>query len=372
METIANLFNLCGQVIREGWETGWTGLQFNHGPEALAATAVLAMLAVVMIFARRWGRKIPGRTHILLPAVPLFLKPGFGARLRALPYGLALAGVPFLLVAFADPYASYVRQETTNVGRRILILLDASGSMGGGTYGNRFESMSKLKPKSAEPFYTAAAAAEYFVRARMKAGKRDLIGLIEFGDESYIVSPFSTDYENVLTGIRLLSDPEEYMRFDNSGTKIAQAVHQGVRLFRNFDFLNTEGNVMVLISDGEDSEVAHEGRSIESIVSESGRNRVPIFFIRTVSGKPLGDPATYDEVWGAAIAKTGGKLYAGADEEAIIRACDDINRLAAGKVRYTSYGVRTPRFQVFALGATLLWSLALFFWLGLRNFREFP
>ncbi len=374
METILSLVRLCERLLRDGWDLDWMKLHFARGDEALAAVLALAVLAVVVYFAGRWSRKTPGRTGIVLPALPPSLPPGPGWRVRRLPAVLMLAGLFFFLIALADPYTMFIKQEVTNPGRRILILLDASGSMGGGNYENRFRltSTSKLNAKAVEPFYTAAAAAEYFIRARMKSGYRDLIGLIEFGDESYIVSPFNTDYENVLTSIRLLSEPGEYQRFNNSGTKIAQAISQGVGLFKTFDFLKAAGNIMVLISDGEDMQVEHEGRKLDDILAESSKNKVPIFFIRIASNKQLGDPATNDVLWGAAVEKTGGKLYAGANEDVIIKACDEINKIAAGRIQYTRYSARTSQFQIFALVATLVWSLALVLWLVFRFFRKFP
>jgi hypothetical protein len=372
MEAIMNFIRLCGRLLRDGWDLDWMKLGFSHGDEALAAAFAFAVLAVVAFFAQRRSRSIPGRTGIVLPAVLAPPAPGPGRAIRYLPAAFVLAGLPLFLIALADPYTAFIGQEATNPGRRILILLDASGSMGGGTYGNRFGATSKLKARSTEPFYKAAAAAEYFVRMRMKSGFQDLIGLIEFGNESYIVSPFNADYENVLTSIRLLSEPEEYKRFNDSGTKIAQAIDQGVGLFKAFAFLKSSGNIMVLISDGEDAQVEHEGRSLDGILSESSRNKIPVFFIRTASDKQLGDPSTNDELWGAAVAKTGGKLYAGANEDVIIKACDEINEIATGEIRYTRYSARTPRFPFFALAPTLFWSLALALWLPFRFFRQFP
>jgi hypothetical protein len=372
METIIGFIRLCGRLLRDGWNLDWMKLHFARGDEALVTAFALAALAVIASFVRRQSRNTHGRTSIVLPAVLSSLTPGPGRRARHLPAALMLAGLPFFLVALADPYTTFIKQEVTNPGRRILILLDASGSMGGGTYGNRFGSTPRLKARSDEPFYTAAAAAEYFVRARMKSGFQDLVGLIEFGDESYIVSPFNTDYENVLTSIRLLSEPEEYKRFNDSGTKIAKAINQGVGLFQTFAFLKSSGNIMVLISDGEDMQVEHEGRSLDSILAESSKNKIPVFFIRTASSKQLGDPSTYDDLWGAAVEKTGGKLYAGANEDVIMKACDEINKAATGKIRYTRYSGHTPQFPFFALVATLFWSLALALWFVFRLFRKFP
>jgi hypothetical protein len=373
METILRFIRLCGRLLRDGWNLDWMKLHFSHGDEALAAVFALAALAAIAFFVGRLSRNTPGRAGIILPALLPSLTPSSGRRARRLPAVLLLAGLFFFLIALADPYTTFIKQDVTNPGRRILILLDASGSMGGGSYENRFKkTTTTLKVRYVEPFYTAAAAAEYFVRARMKSGYQDLIGLIEFGDESYIISPFNTDYENVLTSIRLLSEPEEYNRFNDSGTRIAQAINQGVNLFKTFSFLKSTGNVMVLISDGEDMQVEHEGRKLDDILAESSKNKVPIFFIRTASNKPLGHPSTHDALWGPAVEKTGGKLYAGANADIIVQACDEINKIAAGKIQYTRYSARTPQFPFFALVATLCWSLALALWLVFRLFRKFP
>ena len=373
METILSLIRTCGRLLQEGWNIDWMKLRFSRGNEALAVLLVLAVLAAMAFVVGRWGRRLPGRTGIVLPSLPPSITPGSGRSARRLPVVLTMAGLFFFILALADPYTTFIRQEVTNPGRRILILLDASGSMGGGNYESRFKTITTtLKIRYTEPFYTAAAAAEYFVRTRMKSGYQDLIGLIEFGDESYIVSPFSTDYENVLTSIRLLSEPEEYRRFNNSGTKIAQAIHQGVGLFKTFAFLKSTGNVMVLISDGEDTQVEHQGRQLDEILAESSKNKIPIFFIRVASNKPLGHRSTYDNVWSVAVNKTGGKLYAGANEDTIVKACEEINRIAAGRIQYAKYSARTSQFPFFALAAVLSWSLALALWLAFRFFRKFP
>ncbi|MBE0556405.1 MAG: hypothetical protein IH628_04150 [Proteobacteria bacterium] len=129
---------------------------------------------------------------------------------------------------------------------------------------------------------------------------------------------------------------------------------------------------MVLISDGEDMQVEHEGRKLDDILAESSRNRVPIFFIRTKSNTPYGHPSTNDALWGAAVEKTGGKLYAGANAEVIVNACDEINKIAAGRIQYTRYSARTAQFTFFAFVAALCWSLALGLWLAVRLFRRFP
>ena len=74
----------------------------------------------------------------------------------------------------------------------------------------------------------------------------------------------------------------------------------------------------------------------------------------------------------AAVEKTGGKLYAGANADVIVQACDEINKIATGRIQYTRYSAHTPQYPFFALVATLCWSLALALWLVFRLFRKFP
>jgi hypothetical protein len=48
---------------------------------------------------------------------------------RHAPLLLFLAGLPFFLIALADPFTSLTQQEVTFPGRRIGLLIDASSSM---------------------------------------------------------------------------------------------------------------------------------------------------------------------------------------------------------------------------------------------------
>ena len=67
--------------------------------------------------------------------------------------------------------------------------------------------------------------AEIRVKRQRKAGSyRDLIALIEFGDEAYVVTPFTTDYDSVLLSASLIGDWGEFMQFPNQGTSIGVAI----------------------------------------------------------------------------------------------------------------------------------------------------
>jgi hypothetical protein len=144
-----------------------------------------------------------------------------------------------------------------------------------------------------------------------------------------------------------------------------------VGLFRSFDFLEASGNVMVIFSDGEDTQVQFEGRDLDSILRDARDNSIPVYMLRIAANKQLGDIVP-DAIWKRAIEKTGGKFYPVADEAAIFHAVQEIDRLAAGRIDATQYTVNEPRFQSFAAGALLLWAAALVLRLTIPSFSRFP
>jgi len=227
-------------------------LLFTHRNAARFAVVLLiavslGVLILRVVFARRGGTR-----QVALPAIlPMFRHSPFSfVRHGALL--LFLCGLPFFLLAFADPFTSLTQQEVSFPGRRIGLLIDASSSM---MEPFKAAELGKKAPSDAR-FFTAVAAAQMFVKQRMKSKFRDLIALIEFGDESYVITPFTNDYDNILLSISLIDDLTEFNKFPDQGTTIGMAISQAVKLFTAFDFLNAAGNLMVIFSDGEDTKVS--------------------------------------------------------------------------------------------------------------------
>ena len=50
------------------------------------------------------------------------------------------------------------------------------------------------------------AAADTFIRERMKGQYKDLMAVVEFGDAAYVVTPFTNDYDNVLLSVSLIGE----------------------------------------------------------------------------------------------------------------------------------------------------------------------
>ena len=199
----------------------------------------------------------------------------------------------------------------------------------------------------------------------------DLIALIEFGDAAYVVTPFTNDYDNILLSLSLIGDWTEFMKFPDQGTTLGLAMEQGVELFRAFDFLNASGNVMVIFSDGQDTQVVINGRSVTDILAGATATKIPVYFVRMAFNRGVGGTVP-DQIWKPAVEATGGRFYAASDESAILRAVHDIDRMSAGKVQVKQYTSEHPRFMIFALIAAGLWTLAIALKLTVPYFQKFP
>jgi Ca-activated chloride channel family protein len=365
MDTLTALLARVGGTLTQIDDLSLTALPLLHRNETVIALGVISILAVVALLARSVFRHPPGRTDIALPSLlPLTMTKRVSlSPLRHTPFVLFLAGLPFLAVALGDPHTTLIQERTTFPGHRIAIMIDASLSMD--------TSFATDQLGWGNSFLANVSAAEYFVRRRMNGSHRDLVALVEFGSEAYIVTPFTNDYENILLSLGLIGTPDEYDRFPDHGTLIMRAVSRGVQLFRTFDFLKTQGNLIVIFSDGQDTHAVYQDQSLDDILQEAADNSIPVYFIRTAYDQGLGDVLP-DIHWKLAIEKTGGRFYPAADETAILQAVHEIDELSTGQIEVTQYVAHQPRYSPFALVALLFWTLALLCGLGVKKFQKFP
>jgi len=362
--------SLVRDTVIEWRNTRAATLLFAHRDTAILALVLGIGLCAAVLAGRALTRRRAGRTQVALPAV---LKWSGGRSVFSpslVRHGallLFVAGVPFFVMALADPFSSITREDVSFPGRRIAMMIDASSSMMA-----RFPAatLNKKAPNEAT-FFTTVAAAEAFIRQRMAGKYHDLIGLIEFGDEAYVVTPFTTDYDNILLSLSLVGDWTEFMKFPDQGTTIGLAIEQSVKLFQAFDFLDASGNLMVLFTDGQDTQVQIHGKPVQEIMAGAVQTKIPVYMIRTSYNKALGGVLP-DDIWKPAIESTGGKFYPAADESTILEAIRDIDRRSAGRVDIRRYSTQRPKFGPYAFMATGLWTIALFLQLTVPYFRKFP
>jgi Ca-activated chloride channel family protein len=345
-----------------------SGLQFPESPAATLAILVLAGLALAALLFRTLLRDRTRPAGIGLPAL-VDWTPTFPVGRSFVRHGallLGLAGLPFFFVALADPHTVFTSRETSYPGRRISLMIDASSSMLSPLPSTR---LAKGAPNDAA-FFTTVGAARHFVELRMRGKYRDLVSLIEFGDDAYVITPFTSDYENILLSISLIGDWSELMAFPDQGTMIARAIDQGVGLFKAFDFLEASGNVMVIFSDGMDAEVLQDGRTGFDVLREAAAAKIPVYFVRV--GGSGSDDRLSDAMWRSAVARTGGRFYSAADEDTIVRAVQAIDEASTGRIAMREYSTRRPVFSGFAMAAAALWTVALALRFTMPWFQRFP
>ncbi|MGE3472522.1 MAG: VWA domain-containing protein [Vicinamibacterales bacterium] len=348
------------------WRAVGEGVQFAYREEPLLAAGALVGLALVVVAWRLARGARPWRDAVAVPAV-LRVRASRLAWVRHAPLVLAGLGVPLALLALADPYSSLTTGTVTYPGRRIALMIDASDSMTSWFTAETLNTRSATEPA----FFTTVEAAKRFVELRRAGRYRDLMALIEFGDRAYVITPFTSDYDNLLLSISLIGDPVEFSMFPDPGTVIASALDQSIEIFKAFQFLEASGNLMVIFTDGEDTTSLVNGRSLDDILKAAVDNKIPLYFVRTNYGKAFGDGIP-DAKWQAAVERTGGRYYVARDERSLLQAVSDIDRAAVGAIQTTQYTSREPRFAVFALGAAGCWLLAATLRLGLPVFSSFP
>ena len=331
-------------VIRDvifEWRNARTAdLLFTHRDDSIIAMVVLIGLAMAVLVGRALTRNKAGRTQVALPAVLDWSGGSWTSIVRHGALLLFLAGLPFFVLALADPYSSLTHEQVSFPGRRIALMIDASSSMMA-----RFPAAHlNAKAPNEATFFTTVAAAETFIRQRMSGKYHDLIGLIEFGDEAYVVTPFTTDYDNILLSLSLIGDWTEFMKFPDQGTTIGLAIEQGdravqgVRLPRrgrqpDADLQRRPGHA------GDDPRQDRATRSSPARV----QTKIPVYMIRTSYNKGLG-AVLPDDIWKPAIEATGGKFYPAGDEPTMLNAIKDIDTRSAGRVDVKRYSSQQPKF----------------------------
>ena len=138
-------------------------LQFWHADAASLMVVGLFGVAIVALAVRYATTRRSRRDRLALPAV---LRPVRRSSLSLVRHGAMLpflAGIPLFVLALADPYTAFTREEASFPGRRIALMIDASSSM---CAVPRRAAQSEAKPTPPTPFHTSVAAAEHFVRLR--------------------------------------------------------------------------------------------------------------------------------------------------------------------------------------------------------------
>lgn len=178
---------------------------------------------------------------------------------RVLKFLLLLVALAFLIVAFANPRIGTRLEEVKQEGVDIFIALDVSLSM----------KAEDLKPNRLEK-------AKFEIRNLIDRLAGDRLGLIVFAGQAFTQFPLTTDY----SAAQVFLDAVDVDVVPVPGTSITSAIE---RAMESFDSKDPTSKVLVIITDGEET----EGDAFTA-AGEAAKKGVRIYTIGM--GSPIGVP----------------------------------------------------------------------------------
>lgn len=309
-------------------------------PTALIAAPILVLVAVLLIV----------RSQVRAQRMTVL---GLGT-LRSAGLALALALLPLALLSIAAlrPYWDKEELELTVAGDDYMFLVDVSRSM----------YTRDIPPSRIE---LAKRKLKDLIAAFLEAGAPHRYGLTLFAGDSYLFCPVTTD----VAVVRQFIDAIDPGMVTTLGSNLEAGI---VTALERFDKSNSKSGHILLISDGEDDEVALA--RVLSLVESRGV-RVDVLGVGTPEGKPIEiTPGTFlrdsngqivhsrlNEESLQALARAGGGVYVRAtlddrDLDALVKAGMPLGATDTAKQlrKITSYREIGSWFALAALVVILL------------------
>ena len=260
-------------ALRTTWDE-WARTRWAISSSARHATALLVfvVLLAVSLLVLRGQLHAPGIAARQDRRCPRCCRSCAGRRsvcVRHLPLVLFLAGVPFFAIALADPQTGFTREEVSYPGpahRAARRCLDQ--------HGHAVQVDDEAQGEST--FFTAVAAAEQFIRAPDEralpgSGRADPVRQLRLRRHA-VHQRLREHPAQHPAGRRSRASGDA---FRDWGTTIIEGIDQATQLFKTFDFVNASGNLMIVFTDGRDSELSQQkaARHASSPRRDAGRFR---------------------------------------------------------------------------------------------------
>jgi Ca-activated chloride channel family protein len=176
------------------------------------------------------------------------LRQGFWKPGDVLRTTFVIAGLSFLLVAFAGPKIGTEVREVKRQGVDMLIALDLSASM----------NAEDVRPSRLEK-------AKFEINRLIERLKGDRVGLIVFTGEAYLQSPMTLDY----SALKLFLEIADTDQMPSSATDFKAAMETAITAFESLEENDSEAaKVLLIISDGEDHGQSYE-EPLQSLINKN-------------------------------------------------------------------------------------------------------
>ena len=295
----------------------------------------LALILVVFIICAKFCKmKVPS---IYFPHTASFLKQSVSASKRLLV--LKWLGIVMLVFTIMSP----VKDETYNLepkdGYEIALILDASGSMKARGFDRN------------NPMLTRFDVVKEIVSDFIKERKSDNIGLVVFGQYSFIASPLTYD-ENILN--KIVS--QLYIGMAGKYTALHTSLAQGVNLLK---MSKSKSKVAILLTDGY-STPQIDKIPLDIALDMAKKEGVKVYPIG------IGQNTEYNEAVLLKIAKeTGGVAFGASSATQLQEVYKRINELEKSEIKSESF-TNTNYYFFYPLFLSLI---SLMLYVYLRNKR---
>ncbi len=223
-----------------------------------------------------------------------------------------------IIAAIASPITYEKKSPNHRKGRDLVIILDASGSMGESGYDKE-----EIKERK---FDSVLSILETFIKKRYD----DNLGVVVFGDYAFANAPLTYDRDALNFVLKFLD-----VGIAGDNTAIGDGIHQGIRVLKNG---TAQKKVMILISDGyQNSGIYSPKEAVNMAIKEN-------IIIYTIG---VGESKDYDEVLLKTIAKNShGAFFQAEDAKSMKEVYEEIDSLEPSPIRSEHYLHKTLLFDI--------------------------
>ncbi|MDD4848149.1 MAG: VWA domain-containing protein [Bacteroidales bacterium] len=243
---------------------------------ALIFIPVMIIIFIVIAILKRKALKQFGDSRLLSILIP-DLSHGW----PIVRFILLMLGFASLVVGIADPQVGSKLEEVKRQGIDMVICMDVSNSM----------NAQDIKPSRIE-------SSKRSILQLIDQLGGDRIGIVVFAGKAFVQLPITTDY----SAARMFLNTINTNIVPTQGTAIAEAI---TKAMESFNFEDTHGKAIVIITDGED----HEGKALD-VAKEAAEKGVQIYTIGmgVAEGAPIPILNARGEVTGFKTDKQGSTI----------------------------------------------------------------
>ena len=270
------------------------------------------------------------------------------SHLRFLPKILLVAGVIATGIALMEPEIALREGVTELEGLDIVMVVDLSSSMQevlGGWEEHRefYEVRSRGEQRELPMPETRMQAVQNALFDFVSKRENDRLALVTFSENSYVVSPLTTD-RSYLEKYILMIDPA--ILIGEGMTAIGEGIDTAIGLFRREDDPETKNKVIVVFTDGEHN----YGRDPIEILEEARFYGYRVYLIGVELGSEITRKQKVQDLI-QSVGDTGGQYFDARNKNGLEEAYVTIDQIEKGVFVQKTIETNVPVFHVFVFSA---------------------